>query len=184
MAALPDGATIKIVDNSKSFLDVPTGSWFENAVSFVSARELFYNTTETTFTPDAPMTYGMMATALARYDGTQTEGGATWYDKSMEWAGVRGIADSSNPDSNITCEQLATMLWKYQGSPAVINTPSDQAAVSQLNDTQKAMDWAVKNGIVSGFENGTFNAQSQLNRAQAAQIMMNFAQKTTGNSAQ
>ena len=184
VAALPDGATIKIVDNSKSFLDVPTGSWFENAVSFVSARELFYNTTETTFTPDAPMTYGMMATALARYDGTQTEGGATWYDKSMEWAGVRGIADSSNPDSNITCEQLATMLWKYQGSPAVINTPSDQAAVSQLNDTQKAMDWAVKNGIVSGFENGTFNAQSQLNRAQAAQIMMNFAQKTTGNSAQ
>ena len=40
------------------------------------------------------------------------------------------------------------------------------------------MGWAVKHGIVNGFDNGTLDAKSQVNRAQAAQIVMNFAKKT------
>ena len=176
VAFLPNGATVKIVDNSKSFSDVPAGVWFGDAVSFVSARDLFYGTTDTVFGPEVPMTYAAAVTALARFDGAQTEGGAVWYEKSMVWAAVHGMRDGAAPDSRITCEQLVTMLWKYQGSP--VTALSDYGDMSQLNDAEKAMGWAVKHGIVNGFDNGTLDAKSQVNRAQAAQIVMNFAKKT------
>ena len=181
VAFLPNGATIKIVDNSKSFSDVPAGAWFEEAVSFISARDLFYGTTETSFAPDAPMTYAAVTTALARFDGAQTDGGATWYEKSMEWAAVRGIRDGSGPDSRVTCEQLVTMLWKYQGSPVTV---SDSAAAGQISDVQKAMDWAMKNNAANGFSNGVLDPQMQVSRGQAAQIIMNLFTTTTVNSVQ
>ncbi|NBH73068.1 hypothetical protein D3Z51_13770 [Clostridiaceae bacterium] len=184
VASLPNGATIKIVDNSKTFTDVPVGSWFCDAVSFISARELFYNTAETAFTPDAPMTYAMLTTALARFDGAQTDGGITWYDKGMEWAAARGIQDGTGPDSNITCGQLVTILWKYQGSPVVIDPLSDNGDAGQLGDAQKAMRWAAKNDIASSFGNVAFDPQGQASRAQTAQIIMNFAKKTAPNPTQ
>ena len=130
------------------------------------------------------MTYAMLTTALARFDGVQTDGGTAWYEKGMEWAAARGIQDGANPDSNITGEQLVTMLWKYQGSPVLVDPLSENEGAGQVSDAQKAMRWAMNNGIISGFEDGSFDPQSQISRAQAAQIIMNFAKKASLNSAQ
>ena len=182
VAYLPDGATIKIVDNSRSFSDVPAGIWFEEAVSFVSARDLFYGTTETAFAPGALMTYAMTVTALARFDGVQTDGGTTWYEKSVEWAAARGIWDGTTPDSNLTYEKLVTMLWKYQGSPVEADALSGYGEIGSLSDTQKAVGWAMKYGIISGFSDGALNLQQQVNRAQAAQIIMNVAKQAAMHS--
>lgn len=183
VASLPNGATVKIVDNSKSFADVHAGAWYEEAASFISARELFYNTTETGFEPGAPMTCAMLTTALARFDGAETDGGTTWYEKSMEWAAARGIRDGSNPNSPITCDQLAVMLWKYQGSPAV-DASSGNEDGSSLGDVQKAMDWTVKYGIINCFEEGAWAPQKPVNRSQAAQVIMNFVKKAAASTAQ
>ncbi len=182
VASLPNGATVKIVDNSKSFADVPAGVWYEEAVSFISARELFYNATETGFEPGAPMTCAMLTTALARFDGAETDGGTTWYEKSMEWAAAQGIRDGLNPNSHITCDQLAVMLWKYQGSP-VVDASSGNEDGSSLSDVQKAMDWTVKYGIINCFEEGAWAPQKPVNRSQAAQVIMNFVKKAAGISA-
>jgi hypothetical protein len=179
VAPLSNGATVKIVDNSKNFSDVPQGAWFEEAVDFVSARDLFHDTTETTFAPDQPMTYAVMMTALAGFDGEETEGGATWYEKSGQWAAANGISDGADPNSGITCEQSLTMLWKYQGSPAAADASADQ-----MSDTQKAMNWAVANGIISISENEPLDPQGQISRCQAAEIIMNFAKKVSLNSQQ
>ena len=179
VAPLSNGATVKIVDNSKNFSDVPQGAWFEEAVDFVSARDLFHDTTETTFAPDQPMTYAVMMTALAGFDGEETEGGATWYEKSGQWAAANGISDGADPNSGITCEQSLTMLWKYQGSPAAADASADQPS-----DTQKAMNWAVANGIISASESESLDPQGQVSRCQAAEIIMNFAKKVSLNSQQ
>lgn len=64
------------------------------------------------------MTRAMLMTVLARFDGQDTTGGAVWYEKAMTWAKENGISDGSNPDGSITREQLATMLWRYVGSPS------------------------------------------------------------------
>lgn len=201
-AVLPDGATVKIVDNSKSFADVPAGSPFEHAVAFVSARELFHNTEETVFAPDAPMTNAMLFTALARLDGAETDigteantgadantsnnaaeinNGTAWYTKGMEWAAARGMNAGINPDGAILCEELITTLWNYMGSPVASGIPSDSTdnanaltGNTQVSSSQTAMLWAMNNGIVSGFEDGSLNPQGQITRAQAAQIIMNL----------
>ena len=174
VAVLPDGATVKILDNSKHFPDVPAGSRFENAVTFVSARDLFYGTAATAFAPDAPMTYATLITALTRLNGAETEGGTTWYARSMEWATAQGINNGSNPDSNIDCEELITTLWLYTGSPVTVNAPSESRDINQISPAQAAMNWAVKNGILNGFEQGISELPGQLSRGQTAQIIMNF----------
>lgn len=181
VAILPDGVTVKIMDNSKSFSDVPAGSQFEKAVAFVTARELLDGTTAETFAPDGPMSCAMLMTALARFDGAETNGGAAWYTRSMEWAAARGISNGSDPDSNMTGEELITILWKYTGSPVNVITPSYYADANPTSDSQAAMSWAMRNGIVNGFENGNPDLQGQITRGQAAQMMMNFITAYTLN---
>ena len=61
--------TIKIVDNGRAFDDVPAGNWAEDAVAFVTARELFLGKTETAFAPAEATTRAQLMTVLARLDG-------------------------------------------------------------------------------------------------------------------
>ena len=177
VASLPNGAAVKIVNNSRSFSDVPAGAWYEDAVSFVSARELFQTTSETEFSPGSPMTRAMLATALARLDGVQTHDGTIWYEKAMAWSSARGIWDGTGPDSHITCGQLMTMIWKYQGSPMAADKLSVYEDAGQNNDEQKAMDWAVNNGLTNIFGKEIPEPQSPVNRSQAAWIIMELVKK-------
>lgn len=173
--ALPDGATVRIVDNSKKFTDVPADNWAADAVSFSSARELFSGTSKDTFSPNTPMTRAMMMTVLARLDGEDTSGGNSWYEKGMNWAVDNGISDGRNPNSNITREQLTVMLWRYAGSPASngrLDGFSDADSISAY--AQEAMRWAVENKIINGFGNGRLGPQSEATRAQVAQMLKNF----------
>lgn len=179
-AALPNGAVVKVVDNSKSFSDVPAGFWSQDAIAFTSARELFAGTTETTFSPDRPMTRAMLMTVLARLDGEDTANGAAWYTKGVEWAVENGISDGTNLNGSITREQLVTMLWRYLGSPANKDALSRYTDAGQISGyAQEAMRWAVENGVISGFGEGLLGPQEQATRAQVAQILMNFIVNTS-----
>lgn len=176
--AVPDKATVKIVDNRMEFTDVPPQYWAADAIGFVSARRLFAGTTESVFTPEAPMTRAMLMVVLARLDGTDTSGGSTWYEKGMEWAIAGGISDGSEPDKRITREQSVTMLWRYAGSPAATGTLSGFTDAGQISGyAQEAMRWAVENGIISGLSGGQLASSGQATRAQVAQILKNYIEK-------
>lgn len=176
--ALPDGVTVKIVDNSKKFVDVPSTSWASDAVYFSSARELFSGTSVDTFSPNAPMTRAMLVTVLARLDGEDTSGGATWYQKGMDWAVANGISDGTNPNSNITREQLAVMLWRYSGSPASSGKLDGFHDAGDISDyAQEAMRWVVENGIICGFSNGRLGPKNEATRAQVAQMLKNYLER-------
>lgn len=175
IASLPDGATVVLVDNSKVFTDVPAGNWAADAVAFASARGLLVGTSAMIFSPDVAMTRGMLMTVLARFAGADTAGGETWYAKSVEWAVENGISDGSNPNGNITREQLVVMLWRYYGSPTTAGTLTGFTDAGQVSGyAQEAMAWAVENGIVSGFGDGRIGPKGQATRAQVAQILMNL----------
>lgn len=174
-APLNGSARIEIVDNSKEFSDVPADSWAADAVSFSSARELFSGTDENTFAPDEPMSRSMLMNVLARFDGEETAGGSTWYEKGMDWAVSKGISDGSDPDGNISREQVVAMLWRYAGSPAPGKTLDDFADASLVSDYAKdAMSWAVENGIIGGYGDGQLGPQGHATRAQVAQLLKNF----------
>lgn len=174
--SLPDGATVKIVDNARSFTDVSASYWANDAVAFVSARELFAGTTASAFSPKDPMTRAMLMTVLARYDGEDTSGGAVWYEKGMNWAVANAISDGSDPNGNITREQFVTMLWRYSGTPASSGTLSaftDAEAVSGY--AQEAMRWATENGIINGFGDGRLDPGGQATRAEVAAMIMRYS---------
>ena len=114
-------------------------------------------------------------TVLARFDGEYTTGGSVWYEKGMEWAKRNGVSDGSNPDGNITREQLATMLWKYAGSPAAAGGMDRFPDAGKVADyASDAMCWAVENGLISGMGDGTLNPQGNATRAQLAVILMQY----------
>ena len=173
---LDGSATVKVINNAKDFADT-NGHWAENAIDFVTAREMFAGTTATTFTPNSNMTRAQLMTVLARFDGEDTTGGSVWYEKGMEWAKRNGVSDGSNPNGSITREQLAAMLYRYAGSPAV------EGSLDRFSDAGKvtgyasdAMRWAVENGLISGMGDGTLNPQGNATRAQLATILMRYCE--------
>lgn len=175
VVSVENGAVVKVVDNSRSFADVTDESWAQDAIAFVSARELFSGMTATSFAPEAYMTRAMLMTVLARFDGAETSGGTTWYEKGTQWAIDHGVSDGANPNGDISREQLVTMLWRYLGAPAVDNGLSGYPDRDQISGyAQEAMRWAVENGIVSGLSDGSLNPQGQATRAQVAQMLKNL----------
>ena len=124
------------------------------------------------------MTRAMLVTVLARFDGADISGGTTWYEKGVEWAIANGVSDGSSPERNITREQLVTMLWRYAGSPATTGNMFSFADEDQISGyAREAMQWAVENGIVSGFGNGRLGPQGQATRVQVAQMLKSLIEK-------
>ena len=173
---LDGSATVKIVDNAKALVDIhPVSHWAEDAVDFVVARCMFAGTSETTFSPNSPMTRAMLMTVLARFDGEDTSGGSVWYEKGMEWAKANGVSDGSNPDAPITRGQLATMLWRYAGSPTSSHSLDGYTDADKISGyALEAMRWANENGIINGYGNGLLGVKDNATRAQVAQMLMNF----------
>lgn len=166
-------ATVKIVDNSTDFTDVPGSHWAADAVAFVSARELFNGTSAQTFSPNAPTTRAQLMTVLARLDGADASG-SNALQQGIAWAVESGISNGSDPGAAISRQQLVTMLYRYAGSPAteyVLDYP-DTAQVSAY--ATDAMRWAVENGIINGTSDGMLDPYGAATRSQMAAIVMRY----------
>lgn len=162
-----------------SFKDVPQNSWFASAVQYVTSNSLMNGTSTTAFSPSATMSRGMLMTVLARYAGESTEGGTVWYEKGMNWAKNKGISDGSAPNRNITREQLAAMLYRYAGEPdgaADLSAYADAGSVSAY--AEKAVQWCVKNGILTGKTSSTLAPKATATRAECAAMLQRFANLT------
>lgn len=159
-----------------SFKDVPQNGWFASAVQYVTSNSLMNGTSTTAFSPSATMSRGMLMTVLARYAGESTEGGTVWYEKGMNWAKNKGISDGSAPNRNITREQLAAMLYRYAGEPdgaADLSAYADAGSVSAY--AEKAVQWCVKNGILTGKTSSTLAPKATATRAECAAMLQRFA---------
>lgn len=160
-----------------SFKDVPQNSWFVSAVQYVTSSSLMNGTSTTAFSPSATMSRGMLMTVLARYAGESTEDGTVWYEKGMNWAKNKGISDGSAPNRNITREQLAAMLYRYAGEPdgaADLSAYTDAGSVSAY--AEKAVQWCVKNGILTGKTSSTLAPKATATRAECAAMLQRFAE--------
>ena len=165
--------TVKIIDNSKDFIDT-RNHWSRDEVNFVAARELFNGVGNNLFGVSGDMTRGMVNTVLARLAGEDTNSGANWYDKGTEWAKKNGITDGTNPTANVTREQLAAMLYRFAGSPAVSGELSFADADQISGYAKDALLWAVQNGILNGTGNNLVAPKNSAERAQVAAMMARY----------
>ena len=171
------GVTVKIVDNSKDFIDTRE-HWSRDQVNFVAARELFQGVGDNQFGVGRPMTRGMVNTVLARLASVDTTPatGQNWYDKGIAWARENGVSDGTNPNGNVIREQLAAMLYRYAGSPAVSGSLPFSDADSVSDYAQNALIWATQNGILNGYGDGRIGPKANAERAQVAAMMARFIQ--------
>ena len=102
-------ATVKIVDNSKGFIDTQD-HWAKDAIDFVSARGLVNGMSATIYAPNNSTTRAQLWTILARQNDANLSGGNTWYEKAQLWSKDKGISDGTNPNAAINRAQMVTML--------------------------------------------------------------------------
>lgn len=159
----------------ESFYDLDASRWYHEAIDWAYSLGLMNGTTKSTFGPNAAATRAQTWTMLARIAGQDTRRSSTWYEVGQKWAMNLGITDGTNPMGSLTREQLAAMLYRYVGSPAVNGTLTftDSANVSAW--ARNAMIWAVQNGILDGVGGNRLNPKGTTTRAQAAAIFMRFS---------
>lgn len=182
---------------SNQFTDV-SGSykWAANSVDFMYMNDIIKgNNTKNPklFGPGAKMTRAMLVTVLYRAAGEPTVTGISnkftdnkqgqYYYNAVLWASNMGIVNGAtattfDPNGNVTREQIAAILYRYEGSPTVTGSLSgypDQAQVSSFAVT--AMQWAVGTGIITGVTSGgrtTLSAKGNATRAQVAVMLHRF----------
>lgn len=159
----------------ESFYDLDASRWYHEAIDWAYSLGLMNGTTKSTFGPNAAATRAQTWTMLARIAGQDTRRSSTWYEVGQKWAVNLGITDGTNPMGSLTREQLAAMLYRYVGSPAVNGTLTftDSANVSAW--ARNAMIWAVQSGILDGVGGNRLNPKGTTTRAQAAAIFMRFS---------
>ena len=163
------GATVKIVDNSKDFIDTRS-HWAKDAIDFVSARGLVNGMNDSIYAPNNSTTRAQLWTILARQNDADLNGGNTWYEKAQLWSKNKGISDGTEPNAAINRAQMVTMLWRTMGQPTAGGTanftdvPADSYYAS-------AVAWAVENGITDGVGGGHFDPNSTCTRAQIATFL-------------
>ena len=162
-------ATVKIVDNSKGFIDT-RNHWAEDEIDFVSARGLVNGMSATIYAPNASTTRAQLWTILARQNGADLTGGNTWYEKAQNWAKDKGVSDGANPNAAINRAQMVTMLWRAVGQPTAGGTANFTDVPTDSYYAQ-AVAWAVENGITTGVGNGHFDPTSTCTRAQIAAFL-------------
>ena len=167
-------ATIKI------FVDVPAGSYYEDAVDWAVENGITKGIDDTHFSPDGICTRAQAVTFLWRAAGspkpetrampfTDVPVGSYYYDAVL-WAVENGITKGTSDTTfspNMTCSraQIVTFLWRSEKSPAA-GTANPFADVKSTAYYADAVLWAVKENITKGTTNTTFSPNADCTRAQ------------------
>lgn len=165
------------------FKDIAKGSWYYDYVLDVYEKGLMAGTADDMFSPDSTLTRGMVASIVYRMEGSPRVEYKTlftdipdgqWYTSGVIWAAENGIiAGYGNglcgPNDSVTIEQLASILYRYSGSPSadlsVLNKYSDISMISDYAKT--AMSWAVSKDMTEGAQ---LHSKSAATRAEAAKM--------------
>lgn len=166
-----------------TFNDVSANDWFASAVDYVTGKGMMNGTAANTFSPKANTTRGMLMTVLARHAGEDTTGGSVWYEKGMNWAKANGVSDGTNPQVNITREQLAAMLYRYAQNKKYDVSVGEDTNILSYTDAQTisqyaipAIQWACGAGVMNGKSGSKLDPKGYATRAEVAAMLMRFCE--------
>ena len=162
------------------FIDVPAGSYYEDAVVWAVEKGITSGTSAVTFDPNGNCTRAQAVTFLWRAAGSpapktkvmpfaDVKAGSYYYDAVL-WAVEQGITKGASdtmfsPDATCTRAQIVTFLWRANGSPAVSGNSAFTDVASDAYYAA-AVTWAEKNGVTGGIGGGLFGSNNNCTRAQ------------------
>ena len=113
-----------------------------------------------------------------------------YYEDAVIWAVKKDItsgtsATTFDPDGNCTRAQAVTFLWRAAGSPEPKSAAMPFTDVPAGSYFEKAVLWAVENGITKGTSDTTFTPDASCTRAQIVTFLWraNGSHAVSGNSA-
>ena len=173
------------------FVDVAESDWFFNSVKYAKENKLMSGVSETEFAPNASVTRAMLVVVLHRIEEEPLVGGTQftdvesgqWYSNAVAWAANEGIVNGVGegkfaPNSDITREQIATILYKYSQKKSAIDAASvgiiapDRDKISDW--AMEGMSWAVAEKLITGKDGGVLDPGGKATRAEIATILMRY----------
>lgn len=179
------------------FADVGKSDWFYTAVEYVCTNKLFNGTADAVFSPNMPMTRGMLVTVLHRLAGYPAAGQSTGYNdvsgdayyyQAVSWGTesgiINGVGDNAfAPDGEVTREQVAAILWRYAKFSGIDVSVGENTNILSYNDFFNiseyaigAMQWACGAGLITGKPGGALEPQSGATRAEVAAMLQRFSE--------
>ena len=94
-----------------------------------------------------------------------------YYYEAVKWAQKKGITGGIGdglfgPNQPCTRAQIVTFLWRAAGSPEPKGTATGMTDVAAGSYYEKAVAWAIENGITTGTADGRFAPDATCTRAQ------------------
>lgn len=171
--------------------DVHGNSWCYDAVRYVTYNKLMDGTSDTAFSPNANVTRAQLAEALYRMAGSPSVKGMTepffdvtsktTYRDAIVWAYNNGLFSGIvngkffSPNGAVTRANLASVLYRNAGSPAVSGSLKFYDAFTVPSYAKNAVIWASQNGIMNGYANNVFRPLKSATRAEVATVLWNIS---------
>lgn len=176
---------------SEAFSDLDVTQWYHEPVDYMLETGMMNGMSATTFEPNGTLTRAQLVTVLYRHAGSPDVTGLAnpfadvapqaWYENAVIWAAANGVVKGTSaatfaPEDAITREQIAAILYRYNGEAVtgdLLSSFPDAGAVSGY--AVEAMQWAVSRGLISGdpASDGTLwlRPRDGATRAQIAKIL-------------
>ena len=182
--------TFRIFMPESGYDDVSYGEWFFDAVRWARDKGLMTGYGDGSFGPDNAISRAQLAQVIWNRAGrpeTDYAGASKFVDCSpsdfyasaVSWCSSTGYMTGYDeahfgPADAMTREQLATVLWRMEGSPVASGDLSSFPDADRVSEfAREAMRWAVQMGAISGRgSTGELDPQGMLTRAQTATIFM------------
>lgn len=196
LAILPGTASA-----ASGFSDVPSGSWYEQAVIWATNKGITTGIGDGKFGPNLYVSRGQVVTMLWRMEGGPKASGnggftdvktGTWYTEAVVWAAKNSIVNGYPgnlfvPDRKISRQELVTILFRYaKYKNKNVKVPNTNLSVytDAGNISSFALDpmrWAVGNEIVSGTTGNTLSPIGTATRAQFVQMLYRWLGSSSGS---
>lgn len=174
---------------SKAFTDLGDKQWYHDSIDYAVENGLLEGTSPTTMEPNATLIRAQLAQILYNIEDKPAVTGemifedvpaSEWFYSPVLWANQNEIINGTSattfePLEDISRQDLALMLYRYAGKPAVTGDLDGFTDVDQVGDwAEEAMAWAVAEGIVQGDTPTTLNPTGTATRAEAAAMLQRF----------
>ena len=193
----------EIVNNDKTilnFVDVKPTDWFYDSIKYVVENKLMDGISEDGFAPDGTLTRAMLITVIYRNEGELSvlaDDATTvspfadidmnaYYADAVLWGKQNGIINGVTenefaPDSNITREQIATIIHRYAQYKGYDVSVGENTNILSYNDAGSiseyaisSMQYVVGSGLIKGKSDTTLNPLDKATRAELATILQRF----------
>lgn len=174
---------------SKAFTDLGDKQWYHDFIDYAVENGLLEGTSPTTMEPNATLIRAQLAQILYNIEDKPAVTGemvfedvpaSEWFYSPVLWANQNDIINGTSPTTfepleDISRQDLALMLYRYAGKPAVTGDLDGFTDADQVGDwADEAMAWAVAEGIVQGDTPTTLNPTGTATRAEAAAMLQRF----------